>query len=139
MAEVHQALHPLRYFSDSSEPVATPSLAPGLEWRQSDLNYFLSIDLAGIPQEHLCITLVSPDRLEIHAGASTTTKKTMKKKLSTDTDMFFYADRQIDRSVRLPSDIQPDLISAHYKDGLLVVKLPKAVARPKNITIQTLL
>ncbi|GAX61827.1 small heat shock protein [Candidatus Scalindua japonica] len=44
---------------------------------------------------------------------------------------------KFDRTVRLPVNVEADKVKAEYKDGLLLLTLPRAEAdKPKQITIQ---
>ena len=44
---------------------------------------------------------------------------------------------KFDRTLRLPVNVEADRVNAEYKDGLLVLTLPRAEAdKPKQITIQ---
>ncbi len=46
-------------------------------------------------------------------------------------------DLQFDRTLELPINLEPDQIKAEYKDGLLVIFLPRAESdKPRQITIQ---
>lgn len=146
MTEIQKVFTSEPFFSDLHDPSsASLSLGAGLEWRHSDSDYTLSVDLAGIPMERICVTLTAPDRLEIHVIESTTTKKKSSTRMTkpvSDADLEVLLDhhhhRSMNRSIRLPSDIQVDSISAYYKDGLLLVKLPRLVAKPMNIAVQSL-
>jgi len=41
------------------------------------------------------------------------------------------------RTIALPAEVDPDKVSASYKDGLLLVTLPKAeIAKPKQIAVK---
>ncbi|KHE94112.1 MAG: Hsp20/alpha crystallin family protein [Candidatus Scalindua rubra] len=44
---------------------------------------------------------------------------------------------KFDRTLRLPVNVEADRVNAEYKDGLLVLSLPRAESdKPKQITIQ---
>ncbi len=44
---------------------------------------------------------------------------------------------KFDRTLRLPINIEADKVKAEYKDGLIVLSLPRAeIDKPKQITIQ---
>ncbi len=44
---------------------------------------------------------------------------------------------KFDRTLRLPINVEADKVKAEYKDGLLVLSLPRAeIDKPKQITIQ---
>ncbi len=44
---------------------------------------------------------------------------------------------KFDRTLRLPINVEADKVNAEYKDGLLILSLPRAESdKPKQITIQ---
>ena len=41
------------------------------------------------------------------------------------------------RTVELPDEVDPDKVTAQYRDGLLVITAPRAArARPRRVTVQ---
>jgi HSP20 family protein len=41
------------------------------------------------------------------------------------------------RTVELPDDVDPDKVTAQYRDGLLIITAPRAAhARPRHVTVQ---
>ena len=86
------------------------------------------IELPGVRPENLNITLSADDRLLSIAGERTETRQEPEERVRYHHLEVFYG--AFEREIALPSSIRfdRDAISANYKDGFLVITLPKRAA-----------
>ena len=77
---------------------------------------------------------VSPDDIEVsHHDGSLTIKGEKRYRHEESGRSYFFSEREygaFQRSFRLPADAQADNISADFKNGILMVKVPKAGPPP---------
>jgi HSP20 family protein len=99
-----------------------------MDLTESDGNFTLRAEVPGFSAKELDIT-VEPRSLRI-AGKRERKEEKNGRKLSSE----WCAD-QILRAVELPVDVEPAKVSAHLKDGILTVDLPKA-AHAKAVHIE---
>lgn len=84
---------------------------------------------------------VDPDQLEINAAARALTISGEKVGLTdVAAERVHRSERaagRFTRTVELPHEIDPDQVSAEYRNGLLLLTLPRAeAARPRRVTVQ---
>ena len=106
--------YPLVNLYDDGETFTVEALAPGLNAEKIDLSVLRNtLTIAG---EKLGPHHVAPERIHrIERAAG-----------------------RFMRTVELPTEVDPDKVSASYKNGFLVVKVPRAkAARPRKIAVQT--
>lgn len=105
---------------------------PAVDVHETDGDYAFELDLPGIDPADVKIQ-VTGDQLTIH-GERRAVKdegdKTVTHRLERVTGLF-------ERSFTLPTPVETDQVKAHYKDGVLTVRLPKAAgARARQVDIQ---
>ena len=105
--------YPLVNIYDDGSSFYVEALAPGLDPEQLEVTALAkTLTIAG---EKPGLTGVSPERVHRSERA---------------------AGRFV-RSVELPHEVDPDQVKAEYKNGLLLLTLPRAeAARPRRVTIQ---
>ena len=120
-----------QFFADAEAPLQG-AFAPALDVEENDDNFTLHVEIPGVKPEDVDVSI--EEGVLTIAGARD-----------------FYEDKQADgfrrverrfgtfhRSVRLPDRVDPDGVTAEYKDGLLTVTVPKAEsAKPRRIEVAT--
>jgi HSP20 family protein len=105
--------------------------APALDISERKDAYLVSVELPGIKPDQIDITL--EDGLLTLSGEREFTAESAEQQ-------FHRVERRYGsfrRAITLPNQVQADAIEAHFEDGVLTVRVPKAEeARPKRITVQ---
>lgn len=123
-----------RLFEDFLAPVASkperqPHFSPAVDVEESGSHYLISFDLPGISKDEL--------KIEVEDGVLTVSGERKEEKLderNKRTIERFYG--RFQRSFSLPQNVNADDIEADYRDGVLMLAVPKAEApAPKRITI----
>jgi HSP20 family protein len=106
--------YPLVNVYDDGETLTVEALAPGLDADRIDLSVLRNtLTIAG---EKLGPHNVDPERIH---------------RIERSAGRFM-------RTVELPAEVDPDKVTATYRNGFLVVTVPRAEAsRPRKITVQT--
>src|SRR5436309_10408107 len=103
--------------------------SPALDLYQSNDNVVAVVELPGMRKEDIEISL--------HDGTLTISGE--RKRESTDGDKAERTERYVGvfrRSIALPTLVDASKVSATYRDGILIVTLPKAEeAKPKQIQV----
>lgn len=113
-------------------PVAAGAWSPALDVEENEDAFVLHVELPGMKADDVDISL--EENVLTISGERT-----------------FYADRERDgfkrverrfgrfhRAVRLPDRVEPDGVTAAYRDGIVSVTVPKAPeAKPRRIQIET--
>lgn len=102
--------------------------SPALDLYQNNDNFVAQIELPGMRKEDIEISL--------HDGTLTIGGE---RKLESGAENMQRSERYIGkfrRSITLPTRVEPNNVSASYRDGILTVTLPKAEeAKPKQIKV----
>ena len=105
--------------------------APALDISEQKDAYVVSVELPGIKPEQIDITL--EDGLLTLSGERSFQQESSEQQ-------FHRVERRYGsfrRSITLPSQVQANAIEAHFEDGVLTVRVPKAEeAKPKKIQVQ---
>jgi HSP20 family protein len=109
--------HP--FFSMKDEVLNTSNFTPRVRISEDKDNFYLNIEMPGIPKEDVKISLEN-DVLSISG-----TKKAQNKSEDTNLIMNEIYYGEFCRSFNLSNDIKKDAIDAEFKDGLLSITLPK--------------
>jgi HSP20 family protein len=98
---------------------------PSVDMYETDESLVIRMELAGVPAENLNITISSDDRSLTIAGKRTEPSQDRNRRLRCYQLEIYYG--TFEREIGLPSDIaiDRDRVAAHYRDGFLVVELPK--------------
>jgi HSP20 family protein len=131
--EVFRGLGGRRLFDQTFTPDSECKRSPRINLRGDDENFYLAALLPGMAAEDLemtvrnnTLTIAGERKSEEGEGASATWYRK-----ECGAGKFL-------RTVELPADIDPDRVSAEYKDGILRVTLARAEgARPKRIEVKT--
>ncbi|MBD3161195.1 MAG: Hsp20 family protein [Candidatus Eisenbacteria bacterium] len=117
---------------ESGESLVDSAWIPAVDIFQDADNYHVHVDLPGMQRDDIDITM---------SGDSLTISGEKKRESKQDDDNFFRVERsfgRFSRSMRLPSSVDAERISAKYQDGVLQIVIPKAeTARPKQIKVQS--
>lgn len=106
---------------------------PAVDFENRGEHYLVTADLPGVKPEDVEISL-DGDVLHIKGERLTDTGEDGDKRYRR-TERVYGAFR---RSFQLPTDVNPDAIEAHGKDGVLHVRIGKhAAPQPRRITVQT--
>ena len=106
--------YPLVNVYDNGETFTVEALAPGLDPDKIDLSVLRNtLTIAG---EKVGPQAVAPEKVHRNERAA----------------------GKFMRTVELPAEVDPDKVSAAYRNGLLVITVPRAeTARPRKVAIQT--
>lgn len=107
------------FFSTRDEVMNTTSFTPRVRISEDKDNFYLNLEMPGIPKEDVKISL------EDNTLSISGTKKHQNKTEDSNLIMneIFYG--EFSRSFNLSDDIKKDSIDAEFKDGLLTISLPK--------------
>jgi HSP20 family protein len=117
--------------SDTSGDVGA-GVFPPMNVTQDDDNFYLRAEVPGIKPNELFLSAVR-NRVSL-AG---------KREIQREHERASYHRREraegtFNRTVTLPTEIDPERVDARYADGILTLTLPKAEeAKPRQITVRT--
>jgi HSP20 family protein len=104
---------------------------PAIDMHEDKDNVYVRAELPGMKREDIELTL--------HEGALSISGE-RKSESSSKEGQAHRAERffgRFQRTVMLPSPVNNDRVSAHYKDGVLTITLPKTEeAKPKHIDVK---
>jgi|WetSurMetagenome_2_1015567.scaffolds.fasta_scaffold05298_8 HSP20 family protein len=109
--------HP--FFSMRDELMNTSNFTPRVRISEDKDNFYLNIEMPGIPKEEVKISL------EDNVLSVSGTKKHQNKSEDTNLIMNEIYYGEFSRSFKISNDIKKDAIDAEFKDGLLIITLPK--------------
>jgi len=104
------------------QPTFDVGWEPALDFVENDKEYIVKLDAPGIPKENLDVTF--ENNMLTLSGRREARK-------DEETEKYIYREREegrFVRTLRLPTHVMGDKISATNENGILTVKLPKAVA-----------
>jgi len=120
-----------QFFADAETPLSG-AFAPALDVEETEDNFTLHVEVPGVKPEDVDVS-IEESVLTIAGSRNFYEDKT--------TEGFRRVERSFGtfrRSVRLPDRVDPDAVTAEYKDGLLTVTVPKAEsAKPRRIQVAT--
>jgi HSP20 family protein len=99
---------------------------PAFDLSENEKEYLVRLEVPGVHKENLDISLVE-NVLTITGRREITQEQTA--------ESYLWKEREFGRFVRtlrLPTQVIENKIEALYQDGVLVVRLPKAVPAPAN-------
>ena len=107
------------FFSLRDEILNSTNFTPKVRITEDKDNFYLNIEMPGIPKDDVKISL--EDSVLSVSG----TKKTQNKIEDTNLIMNEIQYGEFSRSFNLSDNIKKDAIDAEFKDGLLIITLPK--------------
>ena len=120
-----------QFFADAETPLSG-AFAPALDVEETEDNFTLHVEVPGVKPDDVDVS-IEESVLTIAGSRNFYEDKT--------TEGFRRVERSFGtfrRSVRLPDRVDPDAVTAEYKDGLLTVTVPKAEsAKPRRIQVAT--
>jgi HSP20 family protein len=119
---------PLAEFARTSQLLS--GWTPALDVFEDKDNLMVKVELPGMRKDDIQISL--------HDGSLSISGERKSEKKVEDAEIYrserFYG--RFQRTVTLPSPVNPDKVKAQYKDGVLTVTLPKTEeAKPKQIDV----
>lgn len=122
----------LARWADELAPASRVGLSvPAVDITENDERYQLSAELPGVKKDDLT--------LEVHDGALTLRgeKKQEREEEGEQGRRLERSYGAFSRSFTLPADADPDQVSAEFKDGVLLVRIPKRPeAKPAQVAIR---
>jgi HSP20 family protein len=115
--EMHRLLHDLVGSGDRRE-IAPAAWIPAVDVHETEKGYTLQIDLPGVNPKDVKIDFVE-GRLSIQGERKTESQPGDARRLERAAGAF-------ERAFRLRAKVAPDAIKASYKDGVLLIDVPKA-------------
>ena len=112
--------------AEACEPPATVAFSPALDVFEDDRGYELLLDLPGVSIENLKLELLE-DKLHVSG-----TKVALRAPEGSVQHRGERSAGNFARAIRLPKQVASEQIEAHFKDGVLrirVPKVPKATSR----------
>jgi HSP20 family protein len=119
-------------FGSMTESLGWGQVGPSIDVSESDAEITLQAELPGVDPKDLDIT-VTADRVTISGEKKETVEKSEKS----------YHQKEIrtgkfTRTLALPSSVDPDHVSAEYKNGILSVRLKKhQMAAGRKVAVST--
>jgi HSP20 family protein len=118
--------------ADDSVAEGTTGAFPPMNVTQDDNHFYVRAEVPGIRASDLSISAVR-NRITISG----------RREIPQEHERVSYhrkerADGTFNRTIALPTTIDAERVDAHYNEGVLTVKLPKAAeAKPRQISIKT--
>jgi len=132
--EMHRSFSLLDEMSPDARPVYSRTAFPPLNAGSDDENFYVEAELPGLTIDSLDISLVDGRLLTIR-GIRREDETDMQRKWIRRERGYGAFQRQIE----LPGPVQEDQIEACFRQGVLLIKLPKAAAiRPRRIEVATI-
>ena len=120
-----------RWFDDGGELLARPAPGCEVDVREDEDHYYFTAELPGLSKDDIEITL-QDGVLTINGE-----KKDERKEEKNGYHLRERRYGKFSRSFRLPTEVDPNKVGAHLKDGVLSVTLDKAEAiKPKTIEVK---
>ena len=120
-------------FAGDGEPRKSPSgVFPPINVTQDDDRFYVRAELPGVVASDLSITAIR-NRLSISG----------KREIAKEQERVSYhrkerPDGTFNRTLTLPTPVDPERIEARYADGILTLTVPKAEeAKPRQIVVKT--
>ena len=121
-----------RLFSDTIRDVPTATgFVPAIDVAEKDDRIVVKADLPGLSKDDI--------QVSVHDGVlSLRGKREHQEEVKEDGYTYFErSSGAFSRSIQLPVEVEPDKISAHFKDGVLTIEAPKSArALPRSIDIK---
>lgn len=118
-------------FGDADASLAG-AFSPALDVEETDNEFTLHVEIPGVKPEEVDVS-IEENVLTIAGTRDFYSEK--------ETEGFRRIERRFGRfhrAVRLPDRVDPDKVSAAYKDGLLTITVPKAEsAKPRRIQVES--
>lgn len=121
-----------RFWSSPFFDLPASSLVPPLEVTENDNEFRVKMEIPGIDQKDLSITLTD---------GVLSVKGEKKSEQESKNDLCYCSEvsyGSFERAVAVPSNVDGDKVSAKYENGVLSIVLPKREeAKPKKVEIKT--
>ncbi len=115
-----------RQFADFDHPALETRWTPALDFSETDKEYRIRVEVPDIPKENLDVTM-DGNVVTISGHREVHEEKKTEKYIVREREEGKYV-----RSVRLPTPVRGDRITAHCHNGVLTVFLPKKVPAGKS-------
>jgi len=120
---------PARFCSpqDPEDPLDARLITPPMDIVEEDAFYLITLELPGIPKDKVDIN-ITKNMLEISASLEEYKEDSEKNYLHRERCYQGYQ-----RRVGFQKEVNPDKAAAEFKDGVLIIKLPKRVEDTKKV------
>ncbi len=122
----------VRSFLGDAEATLDGTFSPALDVEEHDEGFTLHVELPGVAADNVDVSieenvLTVSGKRDFYADKSTDTFRRVERRFGT-----------FHRAVRLPDRVDPEGITASFKDGLLTISVPKAEsAKPRRIQVSS--
>ncbi|MBN2176754.1 MAG: Hsp20/alpha crystallin family protein [Demequinaceae bacterium] len=120
----------VRQFLGDADASLAGAFSPALDVEETDNEFTLHVEIPGVKPDEVDVS-IEENVLTIAGQRDFYSEK--------ETEGFRRIERRFGRfhrAVRLPDRVDPDKVSAAYKDGLLTITVPKAEsAKPRRIQV----
>lgn len=100
-------------------------------WREYPEEYLLFLDVPGIPRSELAVNIAKSSLvISGHHGACLRPHK------QAVGDERFCLERGVMERIRLPEDVDPRALECKFKDGVLIVRMPKLHVEQKQLKVE---
>jgi HSP20 family protein len=129
--EMQRSFSLIDEMSRAARPAYSRTTFPPLNGWSDEQNYYLEAELPGFCAEALNLSLAEGQVLTIQG----------ERKLDESAEQRNWIRRErgygtFERQIALPGPVQEDKVEARFKDGVLLITLPKAVeSRPRRIEV----
>lgn len=107
------------------------SMKPKIDLKETDTGFELTAEMPGVAKDDVDLR-VTEDSVTLRAE-----KKSTREEKQDDYQMVERRFGTFQRAMRLPTHVDPDQVSAEFKDGVLKVSLPKAAdAEPDSRKVE---
>ena len=123
------------YSNDQAYPVkfidTSASLWPGYAFHTFNDSYVVLVDVPGIPKDEIKVQLIK-DSISIAAAHEACLLED-----KNEEESGVCLKRRIQKSFRIPGDVDVDDISVDFKDGVVVIKLPRSQSTARELKIKS--
>lgn len=122
----------VRSFFGETEAALEGTFSPALDVEEHDEGFTLHVELPGVAADNVDVAieenvLTVSGKRDFYEDKSTETFRRVERRFGT-----------FHRAVHLPDRVDPNGITASFKDGLLTISVPKAEsAKPRRIQVST--
>ncbi len=122
----------VRSFLGDADATLDGTFSPALDVEEHDDGFTLHVELPGVAADNVDVSieenvLTVSGKRDFYADKSTETFRRVERRFGT-----------FHRAIRLPDRVDPEGITAAFKDGLLTISVPKAEsAKPRRIQVST--
>lgn len=131
LGEMQRSFSLIDELSRAARPSYSRSTFPPLNGWNDEANYYVEAELPGFAADSLNITLSDGQVLTIQGSRTIDEQSEQRKWIRRERGFGSF-----ERRIMLPEPVQEDQITANFKDGVLLITLPKATkSQPRRIEV----